>query len=261
MYERARLAKDLDDVLVATDDERIYRAVRNFGGKAIMTSTEHRSGTDRVAEAIASDPGDVGVNVQGDEPMLDPKDARRGGGAVPSGDPGGISDLKKAVFHETEFTDPAVVKVVTDPHGIALYFSRSLIPYPRNRGPHFRVFEHVGIYAYTRRAAQTRKLTGLAAGGDRKPRNNCVRSRMGFRSSLWKQAAGRKAFRWITEEDLERVREALRGQTGGRLNVRYEPDCDKDSTDTRPGSPNGEAQLAPNPAATTCTKPRNRSSL
>src|SRR3954464_2307069 len=72
VYERACLAKGLDDVLVATDDQRIYRAVVEFGGKAVMTSAEHRSGTDRVAEAVASDAADVVVNIRGEEPMLDP---------------------------------------------------------------------------------------------------------------------------------------------------------------------------------------------
>src|SRR5215471_12028937 len=72
VYERARRAKNLDEVIVATDDERIHRTVVNFGGKAVMTSADHRSGTDRVAEAIASDPADIVVNIQGDEPMLDP---------------------------------------------------------------------------------------------------------------------------------------------------------------------------------------------
>ena len=73
VYERARRPPNLDEVLVATDDERISRAVREFGGQAMMTSADHRSGTDRVAEAIAADSADVVVNIQGDEPMLDPR--------------------------------------------------------------------------------------------------------------------------------------------------------------------------------------------
>ena len=72
VYERARLARTLDDVLIATDDERIASAAAHFGAKVRMTSVDHRSGTDRVAEAVASDPADVVVNIQGDEPMLDP---------------------------------------------------------------------------------------------------------------------------------------------------------------------------------------------
>ena len=150
VYERARLATNLDDVLVATDDERILRAVIDFGGKAVMTSVDHRSGTDRVAEAIDLDDADVIVNIQGDEPMLDPVMIEEVVAPFREGAAAGIVTLKKEVFHESEFLDPGVVKVVSSPNGNALYFSRSLIPYPRIRGPLFRVFEHVGVYAYSR---------------------------------------------------------------------------------------------------------------
>ena len=77
--------------------------------------------------------------------------------------------LKKEVFQETDFADPGVVKVVTDPNGIALYFSRSLIPYPRNRTAHFRVFEHVGVYAYTRECLLSLAALRSPARRDRKP--------------------------------------------------------------------------------------------
>jgi len=150
VYERARQARNLDEVLVATDDERIRHAVETFGGKAVMTSAEHRSGTDRVAEAIATLDADVIVNIQGDEPMLDPVMLEEVVEPFTQGTAAGLVTLKKEVFHDSEFTDPGVVKVVTDPHGNALYFSRSLIPYARNRTPHLRVFEHVGVYAYSR---------------------------------------------------------------------------------------------------------------
>jgi len=159
VYERARRAASLDDVVVATDDERIRAVVEGFGGKVVMTSAEHRSGTDRVAEAVQSMDADVIVNIQGDEPMLDPAmltelvdPFRKNAGAD-------IVTLKKRVMHEGEFGDPGVVKVVTDPAGYALYFSRSLIPYPRQRTSKFAVFEHLGLYAYTRAALM--RLAGL----------------------------------------------------------------------------------------------------
>jgi 3-deoxy-manno-octulosonate cytidylyltransferase (CMP-KDO synthetase) len=150
VYERALLARNLDDVLVATDDERILHRVVEFGGKAVMTSSAHRSGTDRVAEAVATLEGDVVVNIQGDEPMLDPVMLEEVVTPFLEGTAVDLVTLKKEVFHENEFADPGVVKVVTDPNGIALYFSRSLIPYPQKRTAHFRVFEHVGVYAYSR---------------------------------------------------------------------------------------------------------------
>ena len=150
VYERARRATNLDDVLVATDDERIRSAVTAFGGAVVMTSPDHRSGTDRVAEAAAALEADVVVNIQGDEPMLDPLMIEEVVAPFRKGTSAGLVTLKKEVFHDSEFADPGVVKVVTDPRGMALYFSRSLIPYPRHRTSGFRVFEHVGIYAYTR---------------------------------------------------------------------------------------------------------------
>lgn len=150
VFERARRARNLDEILVATDDERIRHAVETFGGKAVMTSADHRSGTDRVAEAITNLDADVVVNIQGDEPMLDPVMLEEVVEPFRNATETVLVTLKKEVFHERDFADPGVVKVVTDPQGNALYFSRSLIPYPRTRTPRFRVFEHVGVYAYSR---------------------------------------------------------------------------------------------------------------
>ncbi len=150
VYERARRAKNLDDVLIATDDRRIADAAVHFGAKVVMTSVDHRSGTDRVAEVVAADPADVIVNIQGDEPMLDPLMLEEV--IAPFRERMGLQlvTLKKEVFHDSEFRDPGVVKVVTDSQGFAFYFSRSLIPYPQNKTPHFHVYEHIGVYAYSR---------------------------------------------------------------------------------------------------------------
>jgi 3-deoxy-manno-octulosonate cytidylyltransferase (CMP-KDO synthetase) len=150
VWERSRAADCLDEVIVATDDLRIYDAVRAFGGRAALTGSEHRSGTDRVAEAIAADTADVVVNIQGDEPMINPAMIAEVVAPFRSGLGTGIVTLKKEVFHESEFVDPGVVKVITDPAGWALYFSRSLIPYPRLRTPGFHIYEHLGLYAYSR---------------------------------------------------------------------------------------------------------------
>lgn len=152
VFERAVAARCLDEVLVATDDERILTAVRGFGGEAVMTSAGHRSGTDRVAEAVRARHADVVVNIQGDEPMLDPAMVSEVTAPFRAGTDAGIVTLKKPVLNEADFAEPGVVKVVTDPAGRALYFSRSLIPYPRERTAHFAVFEHIGLYAYARGA-------------------------------------------------------------------------------------------------------------
>jgi len=148
VYERAKSARMLDDVLVATPDEEIFARVESFGGKAVMTSPAHRSGTDRLAEAAESLDADLILNIQGDEPLLDP---------------GSVDALAEAMMRypdvpmgslmcrlETEEEDnPAVVKVVTDQQGFALYFSRAGIPYPRDREA-AEPRKHIGIYAYRR---------------------------------------------------------------------------------------------------------------
>src|SRR6185369_13247689 len=210
VYERARLARNLDDVLVATDDQRIYRAVEAFGGKAVMTSEEHRSGTDRVAEAMASDAADVVVNVQGDEPMLDPLMLEEVVAPFRQGTPVGLVTLKKEVFHDWEFADPGVVKVVTDPQGIALYFSRSLIPYPRNRVAHFRVFEHVGVYAYTRECLLRLAALPVSHLEEIEGLEQLRALENGIAILVIETRSRAQGISVDTQADLERVREAMR---------------------------------------------------
>jgi 3-deoxy-manno-octulosonate cytidylyltransferase (CMP-KDO synthetase) len=149
VYEAASRARSLDEVIVATDDERIRRAVRNFGGQVVMTRSDHQSGTDRVAEVAAGRQLDIVVNIQGDEPLIDPAMIDECVGALDGNDGVGLSTLMKRV-DESVFDDPGVVKVVCDARGRALYFSRSLIPYSRTRTADYAVFEHIGLYAYTR---------------------------------------------------------------------------------------------------------------
>jgi 3-deoxy-manno-octulosonate cytidylyltransferase (CMP-KDO synthetase) len=153
VYERALLADCVDAVYVATDDDRIRRAVETFNGQVIMTAAACRSGTDRVAEAaqrigLALD--DVVVNIQGDQPMVDPRcfDAL----VQPfQRDPTiRMSTLAFAIVDEREITDPKDVKVVFDKNGDALYFSRATIPCGRDGSNGYAVYKHLGIYAYTR---------------------------------------------------------------------------------------------------------------
>jgi 3-deoxy-manno-octulosonate cytidylyltransferase (CMP-KDO synthetase) len=159
MIERvySRVSAVLDDVVVATDDERIFEAVKEFGGKAVMTSTEHRSGTDRCREAyknVCSD-ADVVINIQGDEPFIDPEqiEALKGCFENPATD---IATLARKFNPEAGFEalfDPNVVKVTFTNNGNAMYFSRSIIPYVRNYKwqewiNNVEFHTHVGIYAY-----------------------------------------------------------------------------------------------------------------
>jgi len=147
VYERCAQATLLDLVCVATDSERIVQAVEEFGGRAILTRPDHVSGTDRLAEAARSLDADIIVNVQGDQPFIDPVMIREGVQPFLDDPTVTLCTLKCPIAREDDLQNPAVVKVVTDLNGYALYFSRSLIPYPREAVEH-GVYEHVGLYVY-----------------------------------------------------------------------------------------------------------------
>lgn len=150
VYERAKLAKRPGDVLVATDHELVVQAVKNFGGKVLLTSPHHPSGTDRLAEVAHHYPNvDVIINVQGDEPLIQPQIIDDLAAAFEN-EPELMMATLKTEMPESEYHNPSAVKVVTDLSGNALYFSRSLMPYGRNRHANYKVFKHIGIYAYRR---------------------------------------------------------------------------------------------------------------
>ncbi|MBQ9284184.1 MAG: 3-deoxy-manno-octulosonate cytidylyltransferase [Acidaminococcaceae bacterium] len=150
VYEQAKKAEIPAEVIVATDDVRVYDTVLAFGGNACMTREDHPNGTSRLAEVAEKFPdADVIVNVQGDEPMIPPEIIDRLANAFAE-EPELKMATMKARMQESEYGDPSAVKVGTDQNGYALYFSRSLLPYPRNKSNLFKVYKHVGIYAYTR---------------------------------------------------------------------------------------------------------------
>lgn len=150
VYERAVQAKLPQAVVVATDYEKVYRTVLEFGGKAVMTSPDHPTGTDRLAEVAASFPeADVLINIQGDEPLLEPEVIDQLAAVFSQEEKADMATLMTKM-EEAEYNNPNAVKVVTDLHGYALYFSRSLLPYPRKTENDFAVYKHVGIYAYRR---------------------------------------------------------------------------------------------------------------
>jgi 3-deoxy-manno-octulosonate cytidylyltransferase (CMP-KDO synthetase) len=146
VYERASMASGVSRVMVATCDQEIIDAVTGFGGEAVMTSEAHRSGTDRLAEAAADLDADVIVNVQGDEPLIDPVSIERALEPF-AAEPGVLMTSLMAPIDRESAKDPNLVKVVVTTDNYALYFSRSPIPYERKpaswRG-------HVGLYAYTK---------------------------------------------------------------------------------------------------------------
>jgi 3-deoxy-manno-octulosonate cytidylyltransferase (CMP-KDO synthetase) len=209
VYERARRSTALDDVVVATDDERIRANVVGFGGRVVMTAAGHRSGTDRVAEAAGGMNADVIVNIQGDEPMLDPVMLAELVEPFHKGTGAGIVTLKKRVLHETDFADPGVVKVVVDPSGYAFYFSRSLIPFPRARTPKFAVFEHLGLYAYTRDALMRLAALPPSELEEIESLEQLRALENGIRILVIETASRREMLSVDTQADLERARELM----------------------------------------------------
>jgi 3-deoxy-manno-octulosonate cytidylyltransferase (CMP-KDO synthetase) len=147
VYEQTCKSELISRVIVATDDTRIYDAVRGFGGEAAMTSATHKTGTDRVAEVVNNIECDIVVNIQGDEPLIIPEVIDEIARALYTDEEIYVSTGSYKISDERMLHDPNVVKVVTDKNGLALYFSRSLIPYPRHVDT-FEAFEHIGIYAF-----------------------------------------------------------------------------------------------------------------
>jgi 3-deoxy-manno-octulosonate cytidylyltransferase (CMP-KDO synthetase) len=213
VVERAVQATLLDAVLVATDDVRIRDAVASFGGKVCMTSPDHPSGTDRIAEAVRDLSCDLVVNIQGDEPLLDP----------------GMVDMAVAPLAEdariemgtlarpmgsVEAADPSKVKVVLDQQGFALYFSRSKIPHIREdvpadlAGPYLL---HVGLYVYRRETLL--RLAGLPPTPlESRERLEQLRAlEHGIRIRV--VVTEHQSFGVDTPADLERVRQMMRGYT------------------------------------------------
>jgi 3-deoxy-manno-octulosonate cytidylyltransferase (CMP-KDO synthetase) len=149
VYERAAQARRLSEVIVATDDERILEAVHRFGGRAVLTSAAHRSGTDRLAEVAAGLSAELIVNIQGDEPLIDPAEIDQLAAAFDERPDLEMATLATPIRSEADFHDPAVVKVVVSQCGYALYFSRLPIPYQREGAPS-EPLKHIGMYAYRR---------------------------------------------------------------------------------------------------------------
>jgi 3-deoxy-manno-octulosonate cytidylyltransferase (CMP-KDO synthetase) len=148
VWERCCQSRYLSLVLIATDDEKIAAAARAFGAAVRMTRSDHPSGTDRVAEAAALSSANVIVNIQGDEPLLDPAAIDTAVLALLDDPFCQMGTLKKRIFNPDEILNPNVVKVVTSHDGRALYFSRSPIPYDRAANAIY--YKHIGLYVYRR---------------------------------------------------------------------------------------------------------------
>lgn len=154
VYERAKKAQTVHEVVVATDDQRIFDAVKSFGGKARMTRSDHRTGTERIAEVAVHEAGDIFVNVQGDEPLIDPMAIDAAVGALLEEPPAQVSTVATMIRLAADIMDPNVVKTVLDFDEYALYFSRAPIPWIRDTQQklHVTYWKHLGLYAFQRDA-------------------------------------------------------------------------------------------------------------
>ena len=217
VYERARQARLVDRVIVATDDERIRSAVTGFGGEVAMTAGALRTGTDRVAEVARGLGGVCFLDLQGDEILLNPDlltDLIEP--FLESGMPMGT--LKRALRDEAELRNPGVVKVATDQQGDALYFSRAPIPFVRDLGTAGMLtpglhYIHLGLYIYTRDTLA--KLAALPTGRleDAEKLEQLRALEHGIRIRVWETVHG--SLRVDTPEDLDRAEQVLRRQQMG----------------------------------------------
>lgn len=147
VYEHSCKSKYINKVFVATDDKRIYDCVNEFGGNALMTSKEHKSGTDRICEVIKKIKADIIVNIQGDEPFINPKNIDKAIEPLIKDKKINVSTLAIKIKNKIEIDDPNKVKVVFDKNGFALFFSRSVIPFSRDNIK-TDYYKHIGLYVY-----------------------------------------------------------------------------------------------------------------
>lgn len=213
--ERTARAVHINRVIVATDDERIAAAVRGFGGEVEMTRADHPTGTDRLAEVAARIETDLVVNVQGDEPLIDPKMIEQAVAPLRKNPGIPMGTLKCPLVSPEEFRNPNVVKVVTDRQGFALYFSRAPIPHPRDLASKLEAnfadlncFKHVGLYVYRKDFLLTYPKLAVTPLENLEKLEQLRALEHGFRIRVVETALTSQGV--DTPEDLERVLELLR---------------------------------------------------
>jgi 3-deoxy-manno-octulosonate cytidylyltransferase (CMP-KDO synthetase) len=153
-YEAALHTNLFDDVYIVTDSEVIFKTIEKAGGKVIMSQEEHQCGSDRIAEAVKNIETDIVINVQGDEPFID-KISLSKLIDVFKNDPQNeidLASLKVQIFNKEDIENPNNVKVITDVNNLAIYFSRSVIPYQRDRDNSIKYYKHKGVYAFRKQA-------------------------------------------------------------------------------------------------------------
>ena len=165
VYEQAEKSKAVSKTIVATDDKRIFDAVKAFGGEVVMTSDRCRSGTDRVAQTadiLNLDPDDIIINIQGDQPIFNPETLEQMIAPFENDPDLVMSTLAFKIQDKREITDPKDVKVTFDKNKFAMYFSRAQIPFPRDKDTNAEFYKHLGFYAYKKKFLD--KLVNLPTG-------------------------------------------------------------------------------------------------
>ena len=212
VYHRSCRARSLNRVLIATDDERIHKAALAFGAEVVMTGTGHRSGTDRIAEAIQDMAADIVVNIQGDEPLIDFLAIDQVVALLQEDSSADMATLKAPISRIEDLVNPNVVKVVTEERGYALYFSRAPIPYLKKEEelPEHS-YRHIGLYAYRRDFLI--RLTQWGPSMLEKLEDLEQLRALEHGAKIKVGLTGTHVFGVDTPEDLERIRKLVEGNT------------------------------------------------
>jgi 3-deoxy-manno-octulosonate cytidylyltransferase (CMP-KDO synthetase) len=211
VWQQASKAKSIARVIVATDDERIAAPVRAAGGEAMITSTAHQSGTDRIAEVASKITADIYLGVQGDQPFIAPADLDALASAMRSDASIQMATLATPVIDQVEWNDPNKVKVVCEADGNALYFSRSPIPYARDGGMPKGVLRHIGVYAYRRDFLMKFAALGMGVLENVEKLEQLRALEHGYRIKVIKSVA--PSMEVDTADDLARARETASDST------------------------------------------------
>ena len=208
-YEAARNTRLFQEVYVVTDSEIIFSEITSFGGNAIMSKKEHECGSDRIAEAVEDMDVDIVVNVQGDEPMIDTESLSRVLEVFRGKDAEKIdlASLKTPLYQEKDIHNPNTVKVITNRDNFALYFSRSPLPFPREKNSGVVWYKHIGIYAFRKEALMDfHRLPMLALEATEKI--ECIRY-LEYGKNIKMVETAAKGVGIDTPEDLEEARNHL----------------------------------------------------
>jgi 3-deoxy-D-manno-octulosonate cytidylyltransferase len=208
VWRQASKANSIARVIVATDDERIAAPVRGAGGEAMLTSPDHQSGTDRIAEVASKVIADIYIGVQGDQPFIAPEDLDALASAMHADAHIKMGTLATPIIDQVEWTDPNKVKVVCEANGNALYFSRSPIPYARDGGMPKGALRHIGVYAYRRDFLMKFAAFGVGVLESVEKLEQLRALEHGYRIKVVKSAA--PSMEVDTADDLVRAREATK---------------------------------------------------